>query len=56
MIAILNKIPGWHCNVDTTFGLVDANSLSFKTLLKGAIMGLNEYLRHLGVDYRKIRS
>jgi paraquat-inducible protein B len=21
---------GWHCNVDTTFGLVDANSLPFK--------------------------
>ena len=41
---------GWHCNVDTTFGLVDANSLPFQNFIKGAIRGLNEYLRHLGID------
>ena len=40
----------WHCNVDTTFGLVDANSQPFQNFIKGAIRGLNEYLRHLGVD------
>ena len=41
---------GWHCNVDTTFGLIDANSLPFQNFIKGAIRGLNEYLRHLGID------
>ena len=45
------KNPGWHCDVDTTFGLPEANNLPFQNFLKGAVMALNDYLKHLGVDY-----
>ena len=45
-----NKYPSWYCNVDTTFGLPDSNKLPFHNFIKGAVAGLNTYLKKLGVD------
>tara|TARA_B100000925_G_scaffold289721_1_gene273253 strand:+ start:2583 stop:3182 length:600 start_codon:yes stop_codon:yes gene_type:complete len=44
------KNPNWYCNVDTTFGIPEANKLPFHNFIKGAVQGLNEYLEHLGVN------
>ena len=41
-----SKIPSWYSPVDTTYGNPDASNLPFKTFIRSAITGLNEYLEN----------
>ena len=45
-----SKIPSWYSPVDTTYGNPDASNLPFKTFIRSAITGLNEYLENFSID------
>ena len=45
-----SKVPSWYSPVDTTYGNPDASNLPFKTFIRSAITGLNEYLENFSID------
>lgn len=44
------KIPTWYSSVDTTYGNRKADILPWHVFIKSAVKGLDEYLKHLGVN------
>ena len=47
-----SKVPSWYSPVDTTYGNPDASNLPFKTFIRSAITGLNEYLENFSIDLK----
>ena len=51
-----SKIPSWYSPVDTTYGNPDASNLPFKTFIRSAITGLNEYLENFSIESIKLNK
>ena len=45
-----SRVPSWYSPVDTTYGNPEASNLPFKTFIRSAITGLNEYLENFNID------
>ena len=45
-----NKVSTWYSPVDTTYGNPEATNLPFKTFIRSAVEGLNQYLENFSID------
>tara|TARA_X000001036_G_C20672556_1_gene802991 strand:- start:1765 stop:2364 length:600 start_codon:yes stop_codon:yes gene_type:complete len=46
------QVSTWYSPVDTTYGNPDASNLPFKTFIRSAVEGLNEYLENFSIDIK----